>query len=132
MDELPTGRGKRRTARATEDFFAGRADSRRLFRVVSRAIRALGDCTTRVSKSQIAFRRRRGFAWVWVPAFYLKRDTAPLVLTISLPYRDPSNRWKEIVEPYPQRFTHHLELHDVSDIDEEVTRWLRQAWLAAD
>jgi hypothetical protein len=66
-----------------------------------------------------------------MPARYLKRDTAPLVLTISLPYRDPSARWKEIVEPYPERFTHHLELQDVTDIDDQVRGWLREAWVAA-
>jgi hypothetical protein len=53
---------------------------------------------------------------------------APLVLTLSLPYRDPSPRWKEIVEPSPGMFTHHLELWDLREVDAEVETWLRKAW----
>jgi hypothetical protein len=45
--------------------------------------------------------------------------------------RSDSPRWKEIVEPAPGRFTHHLELYDVADVDDEVRGWLRQAWEAA-
>ena len=54
-----------------------------------------------------------------------------LVLTIFLRRRDASPRWKEIVEPVAGRFTHHLELNDTADIDEEVRDWLREAWEAA-
>ncbi|MBN1661408.1 MAG: hypothetical protein JXA93_23655 [Anaerolineae bacterium] len=85
----------------------------------------------RVSKSQIAFRRRRSFAWVWRPGQYLKGEVAPLVLTLSLPQRDASPRWKEVVEPAPGKFTHHLELYDVVDVDDQVRRWLRYAWEGA-
>ena len=68
---------------------------------------------------------------VWMPGQYLKGDTAPLVLTLFLPWRDSSPRWKEIVEPAPGRFTHHLELYSPEDIDNEVKAWLRQAWVNA-
>ncbi len=78
----------------------------------------------------MAFRRRRPFAWAWVPARYLGRG-APLVLTLSFDHRDGSTRWKEIVEPAPGRFTHHLELWAMSEIDDEVRAWLRAAWQAA-
>ena len=84
-----------------------------------------------MSKSQIAFRHRRAFAWVWMPGQYLRGPVAPLVLTVSLPRRDSSPRWKEIVEPYPGKFTHHLELYGVADVDGQVTTWLREAWEAA-
>jgi hypothetical protein len=40
-------------------------------------------------------------------------------------------RWKEIVEPTPGRFMHHLELHVETDIDDEVRRWLVEGWSAA-
>jgi hypothetical protein len=55
-----------------------------------------------------------------------------LVLTVYLPYRDGSTRWKQVVEPAPGRFTHHLELVDPAEVDEEVTSWLRAAWEAAE
>jgi Domain of unknown function (DUF5655) len=56
---------------------------------------------------------------------------APLVLTLSLRRRDLSPRWREIVEPAPGRFTHHLELRSTADIDDEVRSWLQEAWAAA-
>lgn len=101
------------------------------YAVVRHAIEGIGDADERVGKSQIAFRRRRSFAAVWMPSQYLGGETAPLVLTIYLPVRDPSPRWKEVVEPAAGRFTHHLELRRASDVDAEVLRWLRQAWQAA-
>jgi hypothetical protein len=84
-----------------------------------------------VTKSQVAFRRKKGFAWVWMPEMYLKRKAAPLVLTIGLHRRDPSARWKQVVEPYPGRFIHHLELHSEQDLDERVQALLAEAWKLA-
>jgi hypothetical protein len=115
-----------------DEFFAGQDEAcRSLFEALYREIQAIGPAALRVSRSQIAFWRRRPFAWAWIPARYLRGVHAPLVLTISFRTRDPSPRWKEIVEPAPGRFTHHLELHSVADIDDEVRGWLRKAWEAA-
>ena len=113
-----------------EEFFAGRNESRRLFEAVRRAIEANGPVEARVGKSQVSFRRRKALAWVWMPGRYLRGKTAPLVLTLSFPRRDVSPRWKEIAEPKPGRFTHHLELYSVADVDDEVRGWLRDAWEA--
>lgn len=74
----------------------------------------------RVTKSQVAFRRRVGFAYAWMTAMVLRRGDVPLVLTIGLRRRDPSSRWKEVVEPASGRFTHHLELRTASEVDDEV------------
>lgn len=115
-----------------DEYFSGQPLAKTLYEVVRREIEALGEAEMRVSKSQIAFRRRRAFAWVWRPGQYLTgRAVAPLVLTVALPGRDASPRWKEIVEPVPGKFIHHLELTDPADIDDEVRGWLRQAWDAA-
>jgi hypothetical protein len=113
------------------EFFAGRNESRRLFDAVRSAVDDIGAADVRVTKSQIAFRRRTAFAWAWVPAKYLHGKVAPLVLTLSLPARDRSSRWKEIVEPSPGKYTHHLELYTASDVDAEVRQWLQAAWSAA-
>jgi hypothetical protein len=53
------------------------------------------------------------------------------VLTLAFRTRDSSPRWKQVVEPYPGRFTHHLELYSVQEIDEQVRDWLRIAWETA-
>jgi len=114
-----------------DEFFSGHEESKRIFHAVAGAVVAIGPAEVRVSKSQIAFRRRRGFAYVWMPAMYLGRGDVPLVLTIGLRRRDASPRWKQVVGPNPGRFTHHLELHSPSNIDAAVYDWLREAWEAA-
>ena len=112
-----------------DDFFRGKEDSRKLFDAISREVDHLGDATVQVSKSQVAFRRRKSFALVWIPGQYLSnRRTAPLVLTLSFPTRDASPRWKEITEAGANRFTHHLELYRKEDVDDDVRRWLRATW----
>lgn len=119
-----------------DEFFAGYDESKPLFEALRRVIDDLGPVELRVTKSQIAFRRaparrRTAFAWVWLPARYLRGRSAPLVLTLGFRQRDASPRWKEIVEPYPGRFTHHLELWSLAEIDDEVRALLRVAWANA-
>ena len=115
---------------AARAFFEGDAQALRLFEAVADCVEGFGDGGLKVSKSQIAFRRARNFAMVWRPAQYLGRG-APLVLTVLLRRRDRSSRWKEVVEPAPGRFTHHLELRDVAEVDDEVEAWLTEAWQSA-
>jgi hypothetical protein len=114
-----------------DEFFASQEESRRIFEALHRTIEALGPVELRVTKSQIAFRRRKAFAWAWLPGKYLRGEHAPLVLTLSFRHWDPSPRWKEIVEPAAGRFTHHLELSSSAEIDDEVRTWLQEAWAAA-
>ena len=113
-----------------DEFFAGHEDSRPIFEALRKAIEDLGPVEMRVTKSQVAFCRRKAFAWAWVPDRYLHGKHAPLVLTLSFRYRDSSPRWKEVVEPAPGRFTHHLELSTTTDVDDEIRAWLRVAWEA--
>ncbi len=122
-----------------DEFFDGAEHSRELFDALRAAIESIGDAELRVTKSQVAFRRRKAFsfkrqkafAWAWIPGKYLRGKVAPLVLTLALTRRDPSPRWKEVVEPAPGRFTHHLEIYSLDQIDDEVRQWLREAWLEA-
>jgi hypothetical protein len=111
-----------------ENLFAGREASRLLFDRLRALLDELGPTEMRVSKSQVAFRRRKPVALAWIPGMYLNRAAAPLVLTLSFRERDPSPRWKQVVEPAPGRFTHHLELHRTEDLDDEVRGWLAKAW----
>jgi hypothetical protein len=113
-----------------DEFFAGQGESREMFEAVRRAVEAIGAAQLRIGKSQVSFRRRKAFAWIWMPGQYLRGKTAPLVV-LSFPIRDPSPRWKETAEPTPGRFTHHLEPYSVADIDDEVRGSLREAWAAA-
>lgn len=112
-------------------FLAGHDDAALIYRALEQLLERLGPFETRVTKSQIAFRRRRGFAWVWIPGRYLRSNVAPLVLSLALTGRDASPRWKEVVETSPGRWMHHLELHSPADIDGEVIAWLKTAWQQA-
>ncbi|TAJ18127.1 MAG: hypothetical protein EPO65_09610 [Dehalococcoidia bacterium] len=113
-------------------FFDGRPDAAALFDVVRAAIQQHGRARMRVTKSQIAFSRRRGFAWVWTPDRYLRGETAPLVISVALSRRDRSPRWKQVVEPTPGRWMHHLEVRAADEIDGEVAAWLAEAAAEAD
>ena len=111
-----------------DEFFADHPSSKAIFYAVQRKAESLGGVSLRVTKSMISFRREYNFAWAWIPGRYLTGRTSPLVLTVSLRWRDGSPRWKEIVEPAPGRFTHHLELNDPAEVDEDVKGWLQDAW----
>lgn len=110
-----------------DDFFVGQDASKRIFEAVLTAIENLGPADMRVSKSQIAFRCRRTFAWVWIPGRYLRGAVAPLVLTLAFRQRDLSPRWKEVVEPATGHFMHHLELYSAADVGTDVVNWLAEA-----
>jgi hypothetical protein len=116
---------------ALDEYFEGSDESRKLFEALRDVIESIGLAEIRVTKSQIAFVRQKPFAWVWIPGKYLRGRGAPLVLTLSFRQQDLSPRWKEIVEPAPGRFTHHLELFSTADLDEEVRQWLQDAWNGA-
>ncbi|WP_120338660.1 DUF5655 domain-containing protein [Cryobacterium soli] len=115
-----------------EQFFAGRDPlARPLFDAVRSALLRIGPTEMRVTKSQVAFRRSRSFAWTWLPGQFLSGAVAPLVLTIDLDRFDTSPRWKEVVEPTLNHFMHHLELRRMSDLEPAVLDCLREAWSKA-
>jgi len=116
---------------ALDGYFGEDIESRAIFDALRVMVEELGEVMLRVSISQVAFRRRTTFAWAWMPEQYLHRPAAPLVLAVGLRRRDPSPRWKPVVEPAPGRFMYHLELYAVSDLDDEVRGWLREAWEGA-
>jgi hypothetical protein len=95
-------------------------------RVVELA-QASGPIDVRTSKSQVAFRRRRGFAYVWRPGQYLSGRRAEAVLSIALGRRDGSPRWKEVAHPTANDWIHHLDENDVAELDDEVAAWLAEA-----
>lgn len=114
-----------------DEFFTGFDGSRHLFDLLWREIEAIGPVEMRVTRSQVAFRRRRAFAWAWVPDRYLRGDHAPLVLSVRLERRDGSRRWKQIVEPANGQFMHHLEFWTAAEVNDEVRHWLAEAWASA-
>jgi hypothetical protein len=114
-----------------DEFFQDHDASLLIFEAVHHAMEAIGPTELRVGKSQVAFRRRIGFAYVWMPDQYLGAGHTPLVLSVALRRKDASPRWKQIVEPVPGRYMHHLELYSSDQIDNQVKAWLQEAWTAA-
>lgn len=80
--------------RAEEELFAGYPVPLAVSDRVRALLGAVGEFDVRVSKSQVAFRRRRGFAYVWRPGQYLTGRGAEAVLSVVLGRRDDSPRWK--------------------------------------
>ena len=113
--------------RIPESFFRGFPRGLEIFEAVRVAITAIGDVEVHVTKSQIAFRRAKGFAYVWRPGQYLT-SAVPAVLSIALPREVPSGRFKSVAHPSAEVWMHHLELSAASEIDDEVRAWLAEAY----
>jgi hypothetical protein len=116
------------TPHTPEEFFAGHEDGLAVYRSVTAAVAALGDYEERVSRSQIALRHGRSFAFVWRPGQYL-RSEVPAVLSIALRRRVESPRIKEVVRPAPRVWMHHLEMRSPGEVDDQVAQWLAEAYL---
>jgi hypothetical protein len=115
------------TARAPEEFFDGHPDDLGVYRRVADVIDGLGEAEVRVSRSQIAIRARRGFAYVWWPDRYVD-DDVPVVLSIPLPAEERSKRFKSVLHPSPKVWMHHVEIRVPDQVDDEVAKWLRDAY----
>ncbi len=97
---------------------------------IRRTLLRLDGVRVRVTRSQVGFRRDRAFAMLWRPGRYVASDV-PVVLSVALPRALQSARLKQVVKPSAGTWMHHLELRDVTDIDDEVRGWLVEAWAAA-
>ena len=113
--------------RSPEDLFDGFPRGLAVCRAVEQAVAAIGDAAVVVSKSQVAFRRRRGFAYVWRPGQYVDSEV-PAVLSLALPREVVSHRFKEVVHPSSRVWMHHLELDDAAQVDNQVRAWLQEAY----
>lgn len=110
-----------------EEFFGADAKAVSIYRVIALALLELEGVTVAVSKSQVAFRARRGFAYAWAPSRYV-RSTVPLVVSFALREQLDSARLKEVAHPSPSTWMHHVELREAEDVDRELITWLTQAY----
>ena len=90
---------------------------------------ACPDLRVKVSKTQISFYHRRLFAMVSLP-LRRRKGWPPccLVVTFGLGRRAESPRILQAIEPYPGRWTHHLVIGTVEEIDDELMAWAREAY----
>lgn len=88
----------------------------------------------KVQKTQISFCNRRLFACASF-ARVKRRAELPdpyLVVTLGLPYPLDSERVAVKTEPYPGRWTTHIVIGSVDEIDGELLAWLSEAYAFAE
>ena len=89
------------------------------------------DTKTKVQKTQITFSNRHVYACI---SFLRAKKKAELpvsyfVLTLGLPYPLESGRVAAKTEPYPGRWTTHIVISEMADLDEELFAWVEQAYM---
>ena len=87
------------------------------------------DVRIKVAKTQITFANKRGFAFVsFNPCRKAKdRPAVWMTVTFGLGCRKGSPRIDVATEPYPGRWTHHVMVGSVEEIDEELLNWIQEA-----
>lgn len=87
------------------------------------------DITVKVSKTQISLRNRYVFAAVYLPWRKVKGWPAEyLLLTFGLSHHREHPRIVQAVEPYPNRWTHHVLLTHPDQVDQTILDWVEEAY----
>ena len=93
---------------------------------------ALPGLRVKVQKSQISFYNRHLFAAVSLPVRRKKDWTKTCILvTFGLFRRVEDPRIAVAVEPYPDRWTHHVVFSDPAQADSRLMAWLEEAYTCA-
>ncbi len=111
-------------------FFAGRPEALALYEILKQQILSRVDnVRIKIAKAQITFANPKGFAFVsFLPVRRAKqRPPVYLTVTFGLGYRKESARIDAAVEPYPNRWTHHVMISKPEDADEELLSWIAEA-----
>lgn len=107
-------------------FFAGRPEELKLYEAFrSYILTMLRNVKIKVSKTQITFSGKYGFAFVSLPR--RKKDEGILV-SFGLNRHEGSERIWQAAEPYPGRWTHHTLVSCREQIDRELMNWIKEAW----
>ena len=88
------------------------------------------DTKRRVQKTQITFSNRYVFACISFQRVKRKAELPDpyLVVTLGLPFPLESDRVAVKSEPYPGRWTTHIVIGSMSEVDDELFDWVRQAY----
>ena len=89
----------------------------------------IDNVTVKVQKTQISFSNKCNFAFVsFLPARKAKkRPKTYITVTFGLGYKKDSPRIDAASEPYPNRWTHHMLISSVEEIDDELMSWIKEA-----
>ena len=111
-------------------FFHDHADALPLYEKLEGLIlEQIRNVTIKVSKTQISFSNKRGFAFVsFAPVRKAKdRPKTYITVTFGLSYQKLSSRIDAAAKPYPNRWTHHVMVSRLEEIDDELMSWIREA-----
>ena len=89
----------------------------------------IDNVTVKVQKTQIYFSNKYNFAFVSFLPVRKAKERPKVYITISfgLRYRKKSPRIDSASEPYPNRWTHHMLISSVEEIDDELMGWIKEA-----
>lgn len=111
-----------------QDVLAEDLKAQKLFSLVCKFLNSLEGVESVTRKTQVTFRHRRGFAWIWLPQMWIKKQPrGSITLTFGLDHQVRDRRIKRSVEPYPGRYTHHVVIAGAAEFDARVKTWLREA-----
>lgn len=79
--------------------------------------------TLRVKKTQITFSDPRGYLFASRP----RRRGGGLMVTFGLSAPLQSPRLFAVANPAPGRYTHHVQVADPADIDEQLMQWIERS-----
>ena len=111
-------------------FFGEHMDALPMYEKLEQQILAqIPDVKIKVAKTQITFANKRGFAFV---SFNHCRKAAQrpkvwMTVTFGLGYGKESPRIDVSTEPYPNRWTHHVMVGSVEEIEGELMDWIKEA-----
>lgn len=90
---------------------------------------AFPEASVKVQKSQISFYNQHFFSAASLPIRRQKDwPKECIIVTIGLPYQLASPRVAIAVEPYPNRWTHHVPVSQEEQVDSELLGWLQEAY----
>ena len=116
-------------------FFDGHEEALPLYEAFEAQLYELfPDAGRRVQKTQITFFNRHVFACASFQRVKRKAELPSpfLVITLGLAYPLDSLRVAVKCEPYPGRWTTHIVLGSVEEIDDELLSWLSEAYAFAE
>ena len=111
-------------------FFDKHPDALTLYEAFTDAVTTMyTDTEIRVQKTQISFYDVHMFACASFARVKKKKELPDpyLVITLGMPYPLESPRVAVKTEPYPGRWTTHIVVGEVGDIDDELLSWVREA-----
>ena len=95
----------------------------------ARILAVIPEVTIKVSKTQISFSNKYGFAFVsFIPCRKAaNRPESWITVSFGLDHQKKSARIDTATEPYPNRWTHHIMVGSVKEIDDELVDWICEA-----